>query len=96
MTSATAESRPNSGQPAGPAQTLNSSGWSRRASDSAISRSPSAWVLRARTCPRWVFLLMYLTARGAGQARSVPAGCEQTRHSHCRGGVTVQMNGTEV
>jgi hypothetical protein len=35
--------------PGGLAQTLNSSGRSRRASDSAISRSPSAWVLRSRT-----------------------------------------------
>src|SRR5271169_4529833 len=47
----------------GQAQTLNSSGWSRRASDSAISRSPSAWVLRSRTRPRWVFSPMYLATR---------------------------------
>ena len=80
----------------GPAQTLNSSGWSRRASDSAISRSPSAWVLRSWTRPRGVFSPMYLATRGGGSSGSVPAGCEQTRHSHCGGGVTVQMNGTRV
>src|SRR5712664_20007 len=65
-----------------PAQTLNSSGWSRRASDSAISRSPSTWVLRSRTRSRWVFSPMHLSTRGGGSSGSVPAGSEQTRHSH--------------
>ena len=36
----------------GPAQTLNSSGWSRRASDSAIKASPSAGERLLLTCPR--------------------------------------------
>ena len=31
---------------------LNSSGWSRRRSDSAIKRSPSAWLRRSLTCSR--------------------------------------------
>ena len=79
-----------------PAQMLNSSGWSRRASDSAISRSPSTWVLRSRTRSRWVFSPMYLATREGGSSGSVPAGCEQTRHSHSGGGVALQMNGTRV
>jgi AlkA N-terminal domain len=82
--------------PTGPVQMLNSSGWSRRASDSAMSRSPSAWVLRSRTRPRGVFSPVYPATRAGGSSGSVPAGCEQTRHSHCEGGVTVQMNGTRV
>ena len=36
----------------GAAQTLNSSGWSRRASDSAIKASPSAGERLLLTCPR--------------------------------------------
>jgi subtilase family serine protease len=80
----------------GPGQTLNSSGWSRRASDSAISRSPSTWVLRSWTRSRWVFSPMNLATPGGGSSGSVPAGWEQTRHSHCGGGVAVQMNGTRV
>ena len=82
--------------PEGPAQTLNSSGWSRRARDSAISRSPSAWVLRSRMRSMWVFSPMYLETGAGGSSGFVPAGCEQTRHSHCGGGVAVQMNGTQV
>jgi regulatory helix-turn-helix LysR family protein len=35
-------------------------------------------------------------SRGGGSSGSVPAACEQTRHSHCGGGVAVQMNGTRV
>jgi hypothetical protein len=39
---------------------------------------------------------MYLDTRRGGLSGSVPAGCEQTRHSHCGGGVAVQMNGTVI
>ncbi len=39
---------------------------------------------------------MYLATRGGGLSGSVPAGCEQTRHSHRDGGAAVQMNGTFV
>jgi hypothetical protein len=39
---------------------------------------------------------MFPVTPTGGSTGSVPAGCEQTRHSHCEGGVAVQMNGTVV
>jgi hypothetical protein len=54
---------------------LNSSGWSRRRSDPAIKRSPSAWLRRSLTCCRCdvssADLIIRNSFGGGGQPREV-------------------------